>query len=438
MYLKMARRVLLETDKRLLARFLWIMGYKGIRSVQKHKQRLKRGEFFPPFLYISIINSCNLRCQGCWVDVAAKQETIDAQAMDRLIADAKAAGNAFFGILGGEPFMHPELLDILAAHRDCYFQVFTNGHFITDDVARELRRIGNVTPLISIEGTELVSDVRRGRSGVYDRSMEGVENCLRHKILTGVCTSLCQSNFDDLLCEEWLDRLIEMGVFYTWFHIYRVVGPEPNGELALTPAQQAKARQFVVEMRAKKPIAIIDAYYDADGKALCPAATGFTHHVSPYGDIEPCPVIQFATDSIYDDRSLQDTFSNSQFLREFRELSAASTRGCVVLERPDLLLDLAEKHGARDTTVRGEAVAELEALQSRSSQYNPDLEIPEKSWAYRFVKRHWFGDFGTYEQFFDATRWQRPPEQTAPAATGPSLVDINPASIEAAKQSPAE
>ena len=27
------------------------------------------GEYFPPFLYISIINSCNLRCQGCWVDV---------------------------------------------------------------------------------------------------------------------------------------------------------------------------------------------------------------------------------------------------------------------------------------------------------------------------------------------------------------------------------
>src|SRR5690349_24133321 len=43
----------------------------------KHKRRLRRGEVFPPFLYVSIINSCNLRCQGCWVDVAAKQEIID-------------------------------------------------------------------------------------------------------------------------------------------------------------------------------------------------------------------------------------------------------------------------------------------------------------------------------------------------------------------------
>ena len=100
MYLKMAKRVLLETDKRLLWKFAWNMGFKGIRSVQKFKKRLKQGEYFPPFLYIAIINSCNLRCQGCWVDVAAKQEKISVEAMDRLINEAKALGNSFFGIVG--------------------------------------------------------------------------------------------------------------------------------------------------------------------------------------------------------------------------------------------------------------------------------------------------------------------------------------------------
>ena len=84
MYLKMAKRLLVETDKRLLGRLVWNAGIKGIRSVQKHKHRLKRGEFFPPFLYISIINSCNLRCQGCWVDVAAKQQQVMDEA-ERLI-----------------------------------------------------------------------------------------------------------------------------------------------------------------------------------------------------------------------------------------------------------------------------------------------------------------------------------------------------------------
>ncbi len=417
MYLRMAKRLLVETDKRLLWKAVWTLGYKGIRSVQMHKSRLARGEFFPPFLYISVINSCNLRCQGCWVDVAAPQHKIEADAMDRLIGEAKEMGNSFFGILGGEPFMHKDLLEILARHRDCYFQVFTNGHFITDEVAREMRRMGNITPLVSVEGSEIVSDERRGHLNVLSDTMRGLENCLKHKVMTGVCTSLCQTNFDDLLCEAWVDRLIEMGVMYTWFHVYRAVGPDACPELCLTPAQQTKARQFVVDMRAKKPIIIIDAYYDGEGQALCPAATGFTHHVSPWGDIEPCPVIQMAKESIHDDRPLKETFNESEFLRDFRETAARATRGCIVLERPDLLQELAERHGARDTTARAAEFAVLIVMETHTSHYNPVIEIPDKNWAYRFAKRFWFNDYGMYGKHFKAENWQNTSPPARPEGT---------------------
>jgi len=191
MLLKMAKRLLFETDKRLLWKLAWNMGIKGMLSIQRHKARLKRGQVFPPFLYVSIINSCNLRCQGCWVDVAAKQETIDPPAFHKLVREARRMGNVYFGIVGGEPFMHPHLLDMLAEHPDCYFQIFTNGHFITDERARRMRRLGNVTPLISVEGTEIVSDERRGRPGVLSKTMQGVHNCLNNRVFTGVCTSLC-------------------------------------------------------------------------------------------------------------------------------------------------------------------------------------------------------------------------------------------------------
>ncbi|HEX3869913.1 MAG TPA: radical SAM protein, partial [Pirellulales bacterium] len=62
-------RMLTRTDPRLLWKFGYNFGYKGMRSVQLYKRRLKQGIHFPPFLFISIINSCQLRCQGCWVDV---------------------------------------------------------------------------------------------------------------------------------------------------------------------------------------------------------------------------------------------------------------------------------------------------------------------------------------------------------------------------------
>jgi MoaA/NifB/PqqE/SkfB family radical SAM enzyme len=400
MYLRMLKRVLMETDKRLLWKLMWNMGVKGILSVERFKSRLKRGEYFPPFLYVSVINSCNLRCQGCWVDVSAKMQAMEPAAFSKMVREAKQMGNVFFGIVGGEPFMHPQFFELLEPHGDCYFQVFTNGHFITDEKAKKLRALGNVTPLISVEGTEIVSDERRGRGGVLSKTMQGLQNCLKNKVFTGVCTSVCQTNYDDLVQEKWLDRLIDMGVMYAWYHVYRPMGPDPNPQMSLTPKQQLDLRKFVVEMRNKKPIVIIDAYFDGEGDALCPAATGITNHINPWGDIEPCPIIQFAKESIHstetDRRTLRDKFRQSTYLHDFRELARQTTRGCIVLERPDLLKQLVEKHGAKDCTVRGTALEELEAMSVRPSQFNPIEQIPEKNIFYRLAKRLWFNDFGTY------------------------------------------
>src|SRR6267143_454824 len=188
-------RTLCSADKRCIAKFLWNFGVKGLLSIEKFKRRIKRGDYFPPFLYLSILNSCNLRCQGCWVDVEADREMIDLELLNRTITDAKQHGNAFFGSLGGEPFMHPQLLDLLASHPDCYLQIFTNGQFMTEKIATELRRL---------------------------------ENCLAARLLTGVATSVCQTNIAELLTRQWLQELINRGVHYVWYHTYRPVGPKMN------------------------------------------------------------------------------------------------------------------------------------------------------------------------------------------------------------------
>ena len=317
--------------------------------------------------------------------------------MNRLINNAKSYGNSFFGILGGEPFLHPDLMRILKEHPDCYFQIFTNGHAITDKVASELRKLGNATPLISIEGTEAVSDVRRGRKGVLNRTVAGIEASIRNRLITGVASSVCQSNFNDLVKESWINYLIDKGVHYAWFHTYRPVGPVANSQLALNPQQGLELRKFIIEMRNRKPIGIIDAYYDDKGEALCPAATGISHHISPFGDIEPCPVIQFANESIRDNQgNLFETMTKSPLLNDFRQTAAKATQGCIVLERPDLLKEIVERNGAKDTTLRKMAMSELIKMRSRPSQYNPGNEIPEENWIYRFAKKHWFFGFGAY------------------------------------------
>ncbi len=398
MIFSLASRILGTVDPRLMGKLAWNFGFKGARSVMLFKQRLKQGEVFPAFLYLSIINSCNLRCQGCWVDVAAPRNLISLEELNRLVNDAREHGNSFFGILGGEPFLHPQLMDFLAQHPDCYFQLFTNGQMITEKVAKQLRQLGNVTPLVSIEGTEDVSDLRRGNKDVLTRTLRGLQNCLNEKLLTGVATSLCQTNIDDLLTEAWLKKLIGWGVHYAWYHTYRPVGPNIAQDLALRPDQLVRIRQFVTSMRAKMPIALIDAYYDDRGRALCPMATGISHHISPGGHVEPCPIIQFAKENITESRGIYDVLTKSTFLQDFRKVTAQHTRGCIVLERPDIVKALALKHGAKDTTQRGTAIAELDAMIPRTSQHLPGSEIPEQHWMYRLAKKYFFNDFGVYDQ----------------------------------------
>lgn len=289
-------------------------------------------------------------------------------------------------------------MDILERHPECYFQIFTNGQCITPKIAKRLVELGNATPLVSIEGREVVSNERRGNVDVLNRTLRGLDACIQAGLLTGVATSVCQTNIKELLTEHWMRELIARGVHYVWFHTYRPVGPKMNTQLGLTPQQLVDVRRFIVDMRAKMPIGIVDAYYGHDGKALCPMSTGISHHVSPYGDVEPCPIIQFAKEDIHDKRGIVATLRDSEFLKDFRELSAQATRGCVVMERPDLVRDLVHKHGARDTTVRQTAMAELNAMQPRFSQWLPGEEIPEKHWMYRIAKRFWFSDFGAYNK----------------------------------------
>ncbi|MCP4903258.1 MAG: radical SAM protein [bacterium] len=396
MITRFASRMLTEVAPRPLVRFGVNFGLKGMMAVHAFKRRIERDEFFPAFLFLSVTDRCNLRCQGCWVSSNGSKRELDLDSLDRLIVESARKGVSTFGILGGEPLMHEGLLELFARHPESYFLLFTNGTMITDEVAERLRQLANVSPLISIEGRESVSDERRGGSGVYERSMKGVDQCRRQGLVTGVATSVCASNYDDLVNEAFVRELVERGVHYLWFYIYRPVGPDPAPELVLKPEQILGLRRFMVDIRSRVPMLIVDSYWDHDGRAMCPAAVGIGYHVGPGGDIEPCPPVQFARENINQGKSLADLVQNSQFLARFREVASTSTRGCLLMERPELLLAAVAESGAHDSSGRGSAVAELKSLQPCPSHHVPDAEIPESYWPYRLAKKNWFFGFGAY------------------------------------------
>ncbi len=397
--LKPAYRMLKEPDKRLLWKFAWSFGWRGMQSVRAFERRRKRGEpLTPAFIFISVTEACNLRCQGCWVGLESghAKRRLSSDEISAVIERGRSQGVRFFGILGGEPLMHPDLLDIFDRFSDCYFQLFTNGTMLDDKVAARLRKAGNVTPLISVEGSEEVSDIRRGGHEVFRRTLRSLDACRRQRLIFGVATSVCKSNMADLVSQKFITEMARRGALYLWYYIYRPVGPRPTPELALSEEEILELRRFIVESRLKAPLGIVDAYWNEKGEAMCPAATGISHHVGPGGDIEPCPPIQFARESIREANGGKDPFADSGFLERFRKFSAENTRGCVLLECPEKLHAFMEAEGARDTSGRGTGMAELSAMHTLPGHHLPGREIPEKHPFYYFAKKHWFFGFGAY------------------------------------------
>ncbi|MFW5822391.1 MAG: radical SAM/SPASM domain-containing protein [Tangfeifania sp.] len=390
----MIKRILLNTDRKCLYKFVYNMGLKGIRSINRYKKRLKNGEFFPAFHFISVTDDCNLNCQGCWVTGKKKNARMSPEMLNQIITETKAQGSYFFGILGGEPLMYKPLFEVFKKHPDCYFQLFTNGTLLTPEVAEELRKLANVTPLISFEGDEEVADIRRRGKDVYRRTTEAVENATGAGLITGVAMSVCKSNLDLAMSPGFINSLIDKGVAYLWYYIYRPAGGDPSVELALNKEEIQTLRQFMVDARSEYNIAIIDAYWDEDGNGLCPAATGLSHHINAAGYIEPCPVIQFAADKV-NGKSLAETYRNSEFLDALKKEIPEKTSGCILMEDPQWLVEFTERFNAEDTSGRGNEAERLRAMPNVPS-HGSGTPVPEKGWVYRFAKKHAFFGLGAY------------------------------------------
>lgn len=396
MIARLTWRIVTGISPRLLLKILTNLCFKGLINIRRfEKQRLKSDYFFPAFMMISLTSRCNYDCQGCWVDSSPDQD-LPLPVVKQVIDECRKHGANYFGLMGGEPLLYPGLFEVFTQYPDCYFQLFTNGSLLNEESVQKIKRAGNVSPVISIEGLEKVSEVRRGANNVYGSALEALKNCVNAKLMTGVAASICQSNFDELVNREYVKKVVEHGAHYLWYYIYRPVGKNPCPELALSREQILQLRRFLVDIRQEFPIIIIDTYWDAQGRAVCPGAMGLSHHISPSGYVEFCPPIQFSKERVTEGSDFGEQITNSYFLASLRKKSAQTTRGCIFMDNPDLLHQWATEAEALDSSGRNSSYQELSAMKPCASHHIQGREIPEKSWLYRLAKKYWFFGFGAY------------------------------------------
>lgn len=83
--------------------------------------------------------------------------------MDKIVTQGKELGVYLYLLTGGEPLVKKkEIIKLAEKHNDVEFAIFSNSTLIDDAFCKELVRLGNITFLLSIEGTPETNDARRG------------------------------------------------------------------------------------------------------------------------------------------------------------------------------------------------------------------------------------------------------------------------------------
>jgi len=211
----------------------------------------------PVFFVLSPTNRCNLRCIDC-PDVR-HEKSLSYKALHHMISDIRDNyGDRFIVIQGGEPFIYTDsgktLFDIFEEFKDLFFIVITNGTLIDEKLALKLAQLGNVSPLISVDGYEMETDKKRG-AGVHGRILEVMENLRGAGLAFGITVTVTEKNINVMLDDFFYDYYFEeQGAMYMWQSLPIPVSDEKN-LLNLVPSPEKRMRLYRIRdkiIREKK------------------------------------------------------------------------------------------------------------------------------------------------------------------------------------------
>jgi MoaA/NifB/PqqE/SkfB family radical SAM enzyme len=313
----------------------WFLGGK------KRDQFEVENGFRPPFVMIlSPTLHCNLRCRGCYTLGYGTKPELPYELVKRVLGECQEMGIHFITVLGGEPFVYPDLSRMIEEHPQIFFQVYTNGTLMTHEKARRLSELGNVMVVISIEGYEEETDRWRGK-GVYQKIMNAFDDLREARVLIGTSATVTEENVDVVASEEFVDFMLEKGTFAQMYFLYIPVNGQADFSLMVTPEQRDHLRRQVMYFRDTKPMFFLDFWNDGPHINGCIAGGRRYFHLNAKGDVEPCVYTHIATDNVYN--TTLSKALNSPLFRSIRARQPHNPnhlRPCMIIDNPHVMREL--------------------------------------------------------------------------------------------------
>jgi len=310
----------------------------------------KEGHSFPWAILMDPTTACNLHCTGCWAAEYGKSLNLGYDLMDKIVTEGKELGCYWYLFTGGEPLVKKdEIIRLCEKHNDCMFLSFTNATLIDEKFADEVKRVGNLTFAISIEGNEQTTDSRRGK-GTYNKIMKAIDILNERKLLYGFSTCATALNEEYVMSEEYIDWIISKGFKFGWYFDYIPVGCDAVPDLILSAEQREDMYKKMKVYRRTKPIFMLDFWNDGKYSGGCVAGGRYYMHINANGDVEPCAFIHYSNVNIKD-VSLKEALKQPLFMEYQKEQPFSDNlyRPCPLLDNNGKLAEMVHKAKAHST-----------------------------------------------------------------------------------------
>lgn len=315
----------------------------------------------PPFLILSITPHCNLQCSGCFAAAVGavyrkdkrnedyKKAPLNWEQWRTIIAEARELGVFGFVIAGGEPFMFPNLIELCREFPDRFFLILTNGTAIKAEDYKRIKRADNIGILISLEGNEAHTDARRGK-GTYKQAMTTLMTLNKLGTLTGISVTITRLNHKYWMNEQNIEYFIKQGIRIGAFIEYIPTTMDNDHGLMLNSDERMKFRKKMLDIRETQAMYLIHSPGDEEFFGGCVSAGRGFAHITPQGDLTPCPVSNIATHNLLNS-TLREGLASPLFqeIRDNEHLLETEGVPCALFAHPKEVDELAKAVGAYRT-----------------------------------------------------------------------------------------
>jgi Fe-coproporphyrin III synthase len=281
---------------------------------------------------IAVTYNCNSRCTMCNIWQIEKPAQLSLEIFNNLSPDLR-----YINISGGEPFLHPDLIDIITvvklASPKAQIIISSNG-LATDLIIKKMQELLKIDPTIgiriSIDGISEMHDKIRAITGFYEKAIKTIDELKKIKVNNlGLSFTIMDNNVEELI--KVYNLSVEKGIEFALAMVQNSDIYFQKNDNTLTQIKKTKdGLNYIInkELKSWNVKKWFRAYYDyglayyaEHKKRLLSSGAGFDSlFIDAEGNIYPSNLINLKMGNIAEGK-LDEIWKSSQAQKVRQEIN---------------------------------------------------------------------------------------------------------------------